>query len=164
MKLFEIADEIERILAREVDPETGEITDATLAALDQLEMAKDAKILAVLAYAKGELAEATAVKVHADALKRRAAGHQARYDRLVEYATGYAEQGRVYSDGRVRLRWRKSTRVVLADEETLTGVPEEFVRTKIERSADRVKIGEMLKSGETVEWAALETRHNPQVD
>ena len=34
MRLFEIADQVEYILANEVDRETGELTDATTAALD----------------------------------------------------------------------------------------------------------------------------------
>jgi len=108
MKLYEISDEIERILAQEVDRETGEITDETLAKLEELEMARSDKALAVAAYMKGEQVEGEAVKLEADRLNERAKRHQRRADRLKQYLEQFVPEGSDFHDARSTIKWKKN--------------------------------------------------------
>jgi hypothetical protein len=155
MKLYEIADEIEVILAREVDHETGEITDETLEKLAALEMARDEKALAVAAYLKGELAEAEAVLREVDVLKKRAEGHKKRAARLVGYLECYVPpESEPLSDGRSRIAWRKNPpKAAIPDEEK---VPRMYRRVVPETSApDKVAILKALKAGAKLGFATL---------
>lgn len=158
MRLFEIHHEIERILAEEVDRDTGEILDSTLAKLDALEIERDAKALQVARYLKGEQAEAEAVKTQAEKLAARARVHAGRAARLKGYLLDHCEPGRKLSDEVSQITWRKSTSVELVDFDEL---PEEYQRVSV--SADKTRIGEALKSGKEVPGARLVTRQNVQV-
>jgi len=146
LKLYEIADEIELILSRDVDRDTGEITDETLAKLESLEMARDAKALAVAAYLKGELAEAEAVRVEAYKLQKRAEGHANRAKRLVEYlGQNIPSDAAPIADARSRIAWRTNPpKVVIDDPEA---VPAEYRRVIPERSEpDKAALKSALKS------------------
>lgn len=158
-KLYEIDDEIERILAQEVDPETGEITDSTLHHLEALEMERDAKVLDVLAYAKGELREGEAVKAEADRLMRRAKIHLGRYERLCRYAQDHAEPGKEVSDHRTRVRWRKSKAVEIDDARQL---PRDVMI--VSERPSKTKIGERLRQGLQVAGARFVERLHMQVE
>jgi len=155
MQLYKIADEIERILASEVDRETGEISDETLEKLAELEMGRDAKALAVAAYLKGELAEAEAGKVEAEKLKKRATVHENRAKRLVEYLQNCIPQGSdPISDARSKIAWRKNPpKVSIPDAEA---VPPKFQRVVPEtRAPDKKAILDALKAGASLPFAVL---------
>ena len=150
------------LLAREVDHETGEVTDETLAKLESLEMERDAKALAVAAYLKGELAEADAVLREVDALKKRAEGHKKRAGRLVTYLENNVPKDcEPISDARSRIAWRKNpAKVVIHDDEK---VPLLYRRVIPETSApDKVLIGKALKGGEKLAFAEL--RHSQRLE
>ena len=155
MKLYEIADEIELILSREVDFETGEVTDETLAKLEELEMARDEKALAVAAYLKGELSEADAVMREVEILKKRADGHKKRAARLVGYLEQYIPaESEPLSDARSQISWRKNPPSVVIQEERL--LPNAYLRVIPETTEpDKKAIKEMLKSGKKVAGAIL---------
>lgn len=160
MRLFEIPEAIEYVLATEVDRETGEITDDTLAKLDELEMKLDEKALAVAAYLKGERAEAAAVKDQADKLAQRARRHANRADRLESYLATHLPEGRELSDATSEIKWRKSTAVDVLDVDCL---PESLVTLKTTSSPDKREIAKLLKAGEVVPGARLIERRNMQV-
>ena len=157
MRLYEIADEIERILAREVDHETGEITDATFAALERLEMERDRVALAVGAYLKGELAEADAIDREADKLRERGERHRRRGLKLMEYLEQHCEPGKKLSDRVCEISWRKSTAVVVDDE---THIPRQYIREKITVAPDKKALRGDLQLGKEIEGARLEHRQN----
>lgn len=155
MRLYQIADEIELILAREVDHETGEITDETLEKLAALEMARDEKALAVAAYLKGELAEAEAVLREVDKLKKRAEGHKKRAARLTGYLETYIPaDSEPLSDARSRIAWRKNPpKVAIPDEEA---VPPKFRSIVTETwKPDKKAIAGALKAGAKLGFAVL---------
>lgn len=160
MKLFEIAVQIEAVLATHVDHETGEITDEGIAALEELEMAKKEKALAVAHYLIGEKAEAEAVKAQAERLALRAASHNRRADRLLKYLGDHLEPGEVYRDDVVQLKWRKSTAVEMHES---AEVPEEFLRVKTITEPDKPKIRDALKAGAKLSFAALVKRQHLSV-
>ena len=163
MQLYKIADEIEVILASEVDHETGEITDETIAKLDSLEMERDAKALAVAAYLKGELAEGEAVEREVVNLKQRATGHKNRAKRLRDYlAMNLPKDCEPISDARSRIAWRKNPPKVVIHEDHL--VPADYQRVIPEsREPDKKKIADALKGGEHLTFAELERSQRLEV-
>lgn len=158
MRLFEVADQIEAILANEVDHETGEIQDSALERLNELGMERDALVLDLAAYMKGELAEADAIKAQAKQLLDRAARHGKRADWLKDVIRRNVEPGRKLADARSEIRWRKSTAVKITDADA---IDDAFYR--YERTLDRAELGKRLKAGEEIKGAELETRQNVTV-
>src|SRR3990172_6443206 len=117
MRLFEIQDEIEVLLAEGSDPETGEIAQQTLEALAVLEGARERKILDLACYVRGEVSEAEAVAEQAKRLQERAQRHQRRADRLARFLEErILGRGEKLRDERVEVSWRKSSAVVIEDE------------------------------------------------
>jgi hypothetical protein len=156
MKLFEIPEAIELLLAEEVDRETGEITEDTLAKLEELEMAFDDKALAVAAYLKGEKAEAEAVQRQADLLSKRAKAHNNRAKSLLGYLEHYLPDGRELSDSTSQIKWRKSTTVVIEDEDV---IPSDCITVKLTETPDKNRIKKLIKDGKEVPGCRL-ANHN----
>ena len=163
MQLYKIADEIEVILASEVDMETGEISDETIAKLESLEMDRDAKALAVAAFLKGELAEADAVRNEAMKLAKRAVIHEKRAGRLKDYiANNIPRDCEPISDARSQIAWRKNPPKVLIHEDHL--VPAGYERVIPERrEPDKKKIAAALKAGEHLTFAEMERTQRLEV-
>lgn len=164
MKLYEIADEIEVILTREVDHETGELTDVTLEKLDALEMARDEKALAVAAYLKGELAEADAVMREAEALAKRANGHEGRAKKLLGYLQRCLPVGSdPLSDARSKITWRKNPPSVAIPDDDL--VPRKYRRTiPASWAPDKEAImGALKKPGAKLPFAVLCRSHRLEI-
>jgi len=161
-QLFVIADEIEAILAREVDPETGEITDATVERLEALELAKDRKALEVAAYLKGERAEAQKIREVAEGLVTRAMAHEARADRLERFVASCLEPGQDLADPRVEVRWSKSQAVVIEDAEL---VPDEYwiQPPAPPKRIEKKLVRDAIKLGVLVPGASLIRTHTMRV-
>ena len=155
MKLYEVADAIEYILANKVDHDTGELTEETLIELDALEMERDAKCLAIAAYLKGELAEADAIKAEAAKLASRAQGHTNRAKRLHEYLMGNLPQDAPkISDARSVIGWRKNPASVEITDEA--AIPKRLLRVVPETTApDKKAILDDLKAKRAVPGARL---------
>lgn len=157
MRLFDIADEIERTLAAGADPETGEITEETLTTLDALEGERDAKALDVAAYLKGEIAEAIAVEHIIEGLERRAQTHRNRAESLRGYLQKFCERDAKLEDARSVISWRKSTAVEIVAEAM---IPARWFRDPDPPVAtpDKKRIGVELKAGRVVPGARLDRR------
>jgi hypothetical protein len=148
MKLFEIHEKIEAILAEGTDLETGEITEEALEALEELEEAKGEKVLAVAAYLKGERCEAEAIANEAHKLMARAKIHENRAERLIKYIAFCIERGEKFSDARSEVKWIKSQRLEIAEG---TDLPKEFMRIKRIVEPDKRRLREALKEGEEID-------------
>ena len=118
-------------------------------------MARDAKCLAVAAYAVGQEREADAIAEQAKRLQARAAVHANHARRLRAYIADNLPVGMKLEDERVALSWRKSQAVEITDEAKLD---ESFWRVR--REVAKSDVGEALKAGETVAGAQLVTRWN----
>lgn len=134
--------------------ENGEISDAGLAALEELELSRDQKALACAAYALGCFAEADAVEMNAKRLADRARMHRNQGVRLTNYIEANLPVGTKLRDDRVSLGWRKSTAVEVTDESL---IPEECWRVK--REIAKSEISAALKEGREVPGAQLITRN-----
>jgi hypothetical protein len=148
VKLFEINDRYEAILAQGTDHETGDITDEAIAELDALEDTLEAKALACAAYLKGELCEAEAVEREIAKLKRRAQIHKNRAKRLHEYMAKYIPIGRKFSDGRCVIKWRASQHLEI---EMGTDLPEQYMRLNTSEEPNKTAITNAIKDGLKVE-------------
>jgi hypothetical protein len=160
LRLFELVDAVQDCLDLSIDRETGEISEAGIAALDELELTLDEKLTNTALYLKGVEAERDAVKKAAQELSDRAKIHTRQADRLREYLRSNMERvgHEGLSDPRVKLGWRSSTAVVVDADASL---PVELLCVKT--APDKKAIGELLKSGTEVEGCHLETRRNLQV-
>jgi hypothetical protein len=158
MRLFDIHSAIEQILATRVDQETGEIGEEALAALEELELAKNEKILAIAAYLKGERAEGDAVKDQANKLTARAKQHHARADRLEAYIAEHLTPGQNLSDSRSALSWRRSESIEITDESL---IPIDYIRTKIE--IDKAGIKRAMKDGIEIPGSKIKVKMNLQI-
>jgi hypothetical protein len=155
MKLFEIHDEIEQVLAAGTDRETGEISEQCLVALDDLEIQRTEKALSVAAYLKGEQAEAEAIKAQADKLVARAKVHERRAEWLLSYLERHVEEGTKISDSRSEIGWRESAAANVPNVDALEA---KYVREKTTREPDKKRILAELREGGEVAGAYLEKR------
>ena len=158
MKLYEINEEIQQILEGAVDEETGEVL-VDFEALDALVEAREAKVTSCGLYYLNRQAEMAAVKAEIDRLTKR-------YKRLAAQNAsllGYMERnmnGDEFSCPQFNIKYSKST-IVEVDEQFIdwalkTRKFKGLVRTKHE--PDKVAIAALLKAGETLTHAKLETR------
>lgn len=158
MRLYEIDDALEALINAAVDRETGEMDPAKLDAITELEGERNAKALAVIAYAKGCDAEADAIEVEIERLEKRVRVHRRHAERLREYVERHLPAGTAISDARSEIRWRKSTAVEVDADAKL---PDRFVRVSV--APDKTAIKEALKRGEKFSFARLVERMHMQV-
>jgi hypothetical protein len=161
-RLFAIREEIEAILAHEVNPETHEIGDEAVAALDRLEIAKEEKALEVAAYLKGERAEADKIRAVIEELADRAQVHLGRADRLERFVASCLEPGRNLTDPRVEIRWTKSVALEVEDE---AAIPSDyFVQPPAPAPRlDKMAVRRALAAGEKVPGCELVRTHSMRV-
>lgn len=158
MKLYEIDDAIEHILATKVD-ENGEITDEAEAELDALELDREKVALSIAAYLKGELAESEVLKFEAQRLRDRATTHANRAERLMRYIASHLPSGTKIENEQAVISWRKSAAVVVDD---ITALPKSMLRTA-DPEPDKKAINEEIKAGRKVSGARIERRVSLQV-
>jgi TPR repeat protein len=154
LALWEFGAQIEALLNASVDRETGEIVPEALAEIEALEGERDAKALAIAAYAHGQGVEADAVRAQAKRLAERAARHERHAERLVEYLQSHLPDGTTLRDPRVEIIWRTSTAVEVDVDPT--ELPEDYVRIRCE--ADKPALKAALAAGEQIKGVRLVKR------
>lgn len=152
--------DIKKEIAECLDEETGEIFD--IEKLESLMIAKDEKIDNVGCWYKGIVADITAIENEIRSLKERKGSKERILERLEEYLFT-ATDGKKFESPRVKISWRPSESVRILDESALTGIPEEYIKTKTERSADKTAIKTAIKSGAKVSGAELTGKMNLQI-
>ena len=153
MRLYEIDNRIEEVIERgfSLDEETGEVFDAD--SLDDLKMARDEKLEGCGLYVKNLKAEAAAIRAEEAKLAERRHAMERKAKSLEGYMLRSMERAdmRKIETARCKLTTRISRRVEVTDMDL---IPDEFVRTKIERTADKAAIKAALKT-ECVPGAVL---------
>jgi len=148
---------LQRLLDEGTDRITGEISDEAMFEIENLELDREMKLLAIAGYIKGERLEGQAVKSQADHLAARALGHARRADRLEDYVKKSLKAGESVRDDKNWLKWRKSTGVVVDDMKRL---PPGYITTTTTSRPDKKAIAAALKDGRDVAGARLEKRNN----
>ena len=141
----------------QIDEETGEILNAE--ALDELQMARDAKIENVGLYIKKLEAEAEAIKKECDSLRDRQKRKERRAESLRNYLA-YALRGERFETPRILLSWRRSESVSIPDEALLD---DRFVNITLVKRPDKKLIKDTLKAGREVPGAELVKKNNLQI-
>lgn len=161
-KLYEIDADIEDLMSKVIDPDTGEITDPE--ALEALLLERDQKIEGVILYRKDVFAELCSVENEIAALT-------ARKKRLAKTCDGVdvyiskALNGEKFSTGKCDVSFRKSEVVDVDDDfcewaSDIENYALHFLRKKETVTADKEKIKKYLKEGGTLKHCKLVTKYN----
>ena len=150
--------EIEQEILETVDEETGEIID--LDRLNALEMERDKKIGNVACWIKDLKAEAEAIKAEKQALDKRQKAAENKAERLKEWLQGIL-QGEKFKDSRCSISYRKSEKVVFAEDFAYVTLPDSMKKVTVEPRKTEIK--EFLKTGATIEGVELVESSNIQI-
>ena len=154
MTLYEIDNEIMNC----IDEETGEIID--LDRLNALEMERDKKIGNVACWIKDLKAEAEAIKAEKQALEKRQKAAENKAERLKEWLQGIL-QGEKFKDSRCSISYRKSEKVVFAEDFAYVTLPDSMKKVTVEPRKTEIK--DYLKTGATIEGVELVESSNIQI-
>lgn len=151
--IFEIDSEIMNC----VDPETGEIIDPEK--LEALQIKRERKIENVALWVKNLRYEAQNLKAEREALAERENAAKRKIEGLEAYLET-ALAGQKFETPKVKISFRKSTAVVITNESKL---PEIYIKTKVEKSPDKLAIKEAFKTNIQIPGAILAEKTNIQI-
>lgn len=154
MTLYEIDNEIMDC----IDEETGEIID--LERLEALEMERDKKISNVACWIKDLKAEAEAIKAEKQALEKRQKAAENKAENLKEWLAKVL-QGEKFKDSKVSISYRKSEKVVFAEDFAYVTLPDHMKKVTVEPRKTEIK--DYLKTGATIEGVTLVESSNIQI-
>lgn len=144
-----------------VDEETGEIIwdESTL---DSLIEELDTKRENVGLYIKNLNADIDMFKTEEKNLKERRQTKERKVERLKDYLTRSMELtgDKVLETPRIKLSFRKSTSVDVVD---VNKLPKEYIKEKIELSADKTSLKKALQAGEKIDGVMLKETQNLQI-
>ena len=161
MNLFEIDDAIQRCVKLEnsdnyVDTETGEIIDT--AAIEQLEMDRDAKIRNIACWIKNLESDEKALAEQIKTFTARKNAAKNKRESLKSYLAAFLN-GKKWQNSEVAISWRKSEAVEV---EEGAAIPEQYLRYK-EPEINKAQLKADLKAGTVVYGCQLVTKNNIQI-
>lgn len=122
-------------------------------------MARDRKLENIGLFIKELDAQAAAVKAEKDNMAERQKSLESKANNLRKYAA-YALRGEKFSTPKVAFSYRKSEVVDIAAD---AKIPEEFIKTKIEKAPDKAALKKAMKDGAEFEGITLVTKQNLQI-
>lgn len=156
--------EIDKALLECIDTETGEILDFNR--LDELQLAREAKLENIALYIKNLQADAEAIREEEKALAERRKAKENKAASLKEYLSK-ALDGNTFETAKVSLSFRKSTVTDITDE---FSVVEYLEKNHIEKGLtyslpkiSKAVVGELLKAGQEIPGAVLQEKSNIQI-
>lgn len=158
MTLYEINNELERLMAEAVDEETGEINEVALEQIENMQMAWEEKVENIGCYIKNLRADAEAIKQEKMNLGKRQQSMEHKADRLESYLNEMMV-GKTFNSPRLAISYRKSASVHCED---IFRVPDEYLRYK-EPELDKKAVKEAIKNGEEVPGCYLEETRSMQI-
>ena len=148
-----------------IDEETGEVSEGSVAAFEQLKETRTNKLEAIGVYIKNLTAEVEAIEHEKEKLTKRAKVKAAKIERLKNYVAdslrNSGEDDKPFETPRVVYSFRKSEKVEILDTKK---IPQYFFKTKIETTPDKTAIKKAIKAGEKIEGAAIVAYKNLQVN
>ena len=175
--LYEIDYQLQMLEDYMVDVETGEILDEDSfnAKFDEIQMALNEKIESGICFVKNLQADIEAFKTEEKNIAQRRKIKENLAERIKNRIDNYIrmkytnEDGIVDTDGlnkfkmetpRMKLSYRKSDSVDVYDIDSL---PKEYIKEKVEVSADKTALTKDIKSGKKINGAKIVTNLNMQV-
>ena len=167
--LYDIDERLLTLMNEGFDTEDGTIyenQEELSKAIDSVAMELDSKLENIGCYIKNLTSDIDAYKAEEDKLRAKRKSAENKIESLKRYLDGYLTS--VYTDDEHKTKWklktarctmgyRKSTTVNIPDIEKLD---KKFVKIKTEVSADKLGLAKVLKAGEEVEGASLQTNYN----
>ncbi|MCF6776727.1 siphovirus Gp157 family protein [Thiotrichales bacterium 19X7-9] len=153
MNLYEINHAIIQTLSDSIDEETGEvIDDLDIEKLDELNLAREVKILNIAKLIKNLTAEQAAINHEKSKFQQWESSIKNRVESLKNYLINNLREGEKFKDTQIMVSYKKPLqKVQISDVDVL---PDEF--KKISVLADKAKIKRQLLDGEIVLGAKLE--------
>lgn len=148
--------EIDTAIMECCDFETGEIID--IEKLDELEMARDAKIENICLWIKNLTAETEALKAEKLAFEARQKVANNKLENLKKYITNYLG-GAKFKTARVDVSFRKSESLDISPGAV---VPEEYLK-KVEPEVNKTDLKKAVKAGLKIDGVKLVTNQNIQI-
>ena len=175
--LYEIDEQLKILEEYMVDPETGELLDEESfnAKFDEIQMALSDKIENSMCFYKNLQSDIDAFKVEEKNLAQRRKVKENLADRIKNRIDNYIRMKYTNEDGvvdtdslnkfkmetpRMKLSYRKSDSVDVYDIDSL---PKEYIKEKVEVSADKTALKKDIKSGKEINGAKIVTNLNMQV-
>ncbi|MBR0161921.1 MAG: siphovirus Gp157 family protein [Oscillospiraceae bacterium] len=164
--IYPISEQLERLMESFADPETGEISvseEEMQAAVEQLQMDFEEKIVELRNAYINRAAEAAAIKAEKMKLAERQARAEKASERLKRWLA-HLLQGERFEKDAVRISYRRSDEVVV-EEGFVDWAKDNFPSLLHYRAPEPSKtdIKMALKAGLSVDHAHLETRNHIQV-
>lgn len=152
--LFEMNVELDRLLSKSFDPETGEINEEALAAAEQLEIDRNEKRDGWCFYIKQKRAELKAMKEMLQAAEERFEAQEKALNRTVEC---FAElmNGEKHKSAFNSVYYTTHKAVVLDEGTAVTDIDDDYLRY-YEPTLDRAKVKAALNLGISVPGVHLE--------
>lgn len=159
--LYEINAQIEELERSMVDPETGEISEDCLDALDEIQMEKKEKVDNIACLIKSLEAEAESIEDEAKNLKARAGVKKNKAKHLRDYLAHNCA-GEVYGTNRSKVWWKPSSRVEVSEDWEKV-LPDEYIRCSTVTAPDKAGLKKALGNGEKIKGAELIEHQNLQI-
>lgn len=164
MNLFEINDEITKLIETSVDAETGEIDEQALAKIDELQLAKTEKIENIGLYILSAKAYVNAVKEQIKVFKAKQESAEKKIEELEKYLARNVDTK--FETEKVKISFRKSESLEIVDEDELNKWLEthpECQKIEIKTTPIKAEIKKAIEQGEDVRGVVLKINNNVQV-
>jgi len=167
MKLYEISNEIKRLIDDSVDPETGELLPEASDQLDKLHTNKLEKLSDVVLFIKNEDSFADAIDAEIKKLQSKKKTVQSRVNYLKEYIKRNIVEGEKIEQPNFILSWGKSESIEtdpIMDLEEMHKKNPVLVKKNISYSVDKIEAKKLYKeTGILPEGFKLITKQNLQI-
>lgn len=140
------------------DPDTGELPEEAVQALEALQLERETKLEGWALSVKNDLAEVAAIEEAERTLAKRKKAAKNRADRK-KARLAEMLNGEKLKTGRVSAYWRKSTSTALDEGKTWQDFDKRFLKYK-DPEISLTAIREAIEAGETVPGAHLQENNN----
>lgn len=159
MNLFEINEALDKCFA-EIEEAGGEIGPLQESMIESLELAKDEKIKAIVAIIRREEDRVESCEREIKRIQKLSASSFNKANWLRDYLASCIGEGIKYDGDTFKLSWRRSEKVEVIDEKE---IPEIYIKTKVEKSVDKISIKNDLKVGCEIPGVCLVSKNNLQI-
>lgn len=175
MQIYPIAESLERLMESFIDPDTGELTateEEMQAAIEQMQMNFDEKIVDLRNEYINKLAEAEAIKEEKMRLATRQKRAEESAERLKRWLA-WLLKGEKFDNGVCKISYRRSEEVVFEKDENGKEKTEQFVLWADKNfpsllsykkpEPNKTEIKKAIKAGLEVDFATVQAKNNIQV-
>lgn len=163
MTLYEINKEIETAIEaifNSVNEETGEVDEALVHILEDLNVQRDEKLENYGCYIKNLTAEAQAIKAEEERLADRRKTIENKVERMKVYVGTILNGEKWDKSSKVAFSFRESKKAVIDDE---SKIPPIYVKVNTTTTPDKTAIKKAILDGCTVPGAHVEINNNLQI-